>query len=557
MLLNLHVKNMAIIDEIEVDFNDGLNIMTGETGTGKSIIIGSINIALGKRVPKDIVRTGAEYGLVELLFSIENDMIVKELEELGIELSDNELLISRKIVGNRSITKINGENITGTTLKKVADLLIDIHSQHENQKLLEKKYHIENLDRFAKNDIAELRENVKKLYNEFNHNKQELKEIKTDDEKRLREISFLEFVVNEIESVNFKDGEDALLEERYKVLNNMSNICEGLNEIYGHTSDNNGAGNDISHAVRIINKISEYDERIEEFKNQLIDIESILSEFNKNISDYMLEADDCSSELSEVEERLNIINNLKAKYGNSYEEVRKYYEESLEKLDKYRNYDVLIKELEKKISDNEKELKKESEKLSELRKKAAKVLEKELTEALMDLNFPDVRFSIKMEEAEYSQNGMDDVEFIIATNPGEELRPLSKIVSGGELSRIMLGFKSVLAKFEAIDTLIFDEIDTGISGRTAQKVSERLEIISKSRQVICITHLPQIAAMADSHYVIEKIVEADRTSSNIRRLDDEESVSEVARIIGGAKITEAVMTNAKEMIELAKSIKSK
>lgn len=559
MLLSLHVKNFAIIHEIEVYFQDHLNIMTGETGAGKSILIDSINFALGAKVSKDMIRKGAEYALVELVFQTDRKDVFRVMEENDIDVPDDQILISRKLMQNgRSICKINGENATAQVLKEIAGLLLDIHGQHEHQSLLYQHVHMNMVDRFAKEEAFSYRESISKLYQEYTKAKEEYLKSDIDEDKRIRELSFLEYEMLEIAKAELKLGEDEELQVEFKRLSHASTIAENLTCAYQCTSqEESSAANQIGRAVKQLHKISTYDEKLANYVVQLNEIESLLNDFNREVADYMEESTDPSAELAMVETRLNQINHLKTKYGNSIPEILSYYKKCEEKKEKYEAYDEYLNGLRQKINIYKDKLQIESEQLSIIRQKHAKILALKLKEALVDLNFLDVQFDIKFGRcSDYTANGIDEVEFIISTNPGEPMKPLSKVASGGELSRIMLAIKSVMAKKDDISTLIFDEIDVGISGRTAQKVSEKLGLLSREHQILCITHLPQIAAMADTHYVIEKETDQISTTTNIRQLKDEEAISELARILGGAKITENVLISAKEMKSFATSIKS-
>ncbi|MDO5521489.1 MAG: DNA repair protein RecN [bacterium] len=557
MLLNLHVKNFAIIDEIDVCFNDHLNILTGETGAGKSIILGSINIALGGKVNKEIIRKGADYALVELVFQIDDLHTVEALKELDIEVSDHQIIISRKIMNGRVVNKINGENVPGVMLKKVAELLLDIHGQHEHQSLLYKTKHLSIVDQFGKTEIRPLKKELAFIYRKYQEVVKELNETSISEEQKLREVSFLEYEINEIESANLKPDEDESLQEEYKRLANANTISENLSSIYDMSAlSNTSISENISRSIRLIQRVSEFDKRMEQFASQLMDIEGIVTDFNRDISEYMSDLEYDPREFNQIEDRLNLINNLKAKYGNSVSEVLEYLENAREKLEKYTAYDEYIESLLKQKKEIEEQLEYISEKISVLRKKNAKELQDRITEALLDLNFMNVNFQVAMNKLpRYTEQGFDEIEFLISTNLGEDVKPLSKVASGGELSRIMLAIKSVLADQDSVGTLIFDEIDVGVSGRTAQKVSERMAVISKKHQVLCITHLPQIASMADSHYIIEKTQDSVRTTTNIYQLNNEQSIEELARMLGGVEITETVLSNAKEMKDLAKKTK--
>lgn len=558
MLLSLHVKNFAIIDEVEVYFKDHLNILTGETGAGKSILIDSINVALGGKVTKDIIRKNSDYALVELVFVTNRPEVLKLLEENDLPKEEGQILISRKIMSNgRSICKLNGENVTAQLLKDIATLLLDIHGQHEHQSLLYKHKHLEMIDRFAKEEVAVHKERVQELYHTYQKLKEEYDNAEIDEDKRLRELSFLEYEMKEIEEAKLVIDEDISLQAEYKKLSNANLINENLSAAYKQTSDSTDSAADlISRAVKYLSKISEYDLQLNGFLTQLIDIEGLLNDFNRDVSEYLNDSSDSLDGFTDVENRLNLINHLKSKYGNSISEIFNYYKNQEAKKKKYEAYDEYLQELRQKIAVTEEVLRKECKILTSIRKKTSLQLAEKMKAALIDLNFLDVKFEIDMKELNnYTVNGLDEAEFMISTNPGEPIKQLAKIASGGELSRIMLAMKSVMAKKDDIQTLIFDEIDVGISGRTAQKVSEKLGLLAGEHQILCITHLPQIAAMADTHYIIEKNTDGITTNTNIRQLEETEVIEELARILGGAKITDTVLTSALEMKELANNTK--
>lgn len=557
MLVSLHVKNFAIINEIEVSFKNNLNIITGETGAGKSIIIGSVNAALGAKANKDIVRNGADYALVELQFETRDEAVFQLMRELDIPIEGEQVLISRKIMAGRSVCRINGENVTSAVLSDIAALLIDIHGQHEHQSLLHKAKHMELVDRFAKDEIGTIKQELSQSYKEYTALKQEFEQGAMDEEKRLREISFLEYEVGEIDQARLVPGEDEELAIRYKKLSNANTISEGLRSVYRLTGyEPDAAGDSIGRALRLLIKLAEYDETINTFLSQLTDIDSLMNDLNRDLSDYLSDMENPEEELEQVTKRLDTINHLKSKYGSTLDLINRYRKDCKEKLERYRDYELYREQLSKSLHKAEDRLKQLCERLSAIRRSKAKELTDRIKEALVALNFLDVRFEMTFDQMDhYTANGYDDGEFIISTNPGEEMKPLSKIASGGELSRIMLGIKSVLADKDEIETLIFDEIDVGISGRTAQMVSEKLSQIARNHQVICITHLAQIAAMADSHYVIEKQTDGITTQTVIKELNDHEMIDELSRILGGAQITERVKENAREMKELALTTK--
>ena len=559
MLLNLHVKNLALIEEVDVDFEKGLIVLTGETGAGKSLILGSVNIALGNKASKDMIRKGTDYSLVELTFSV-SETCAKQLKKYDIYMEeDNIITVTRKISEGRSISKINGETVNIKTLKNVMSLLIDIHGQHDHQSLLYTKNHLDILDKFAKDSILELKEMIKEEYSKYTKLIKKLEEFNIDEGQKAREIEFAEYEVNEIESANLKPEEDVQVEEEFKKLSNSKEIVSALSEIYNALSYETagGLGDMINKAVMDINSIKGMDEKISQFQTELYDIDNLCRELTSQIYDYNSGMDFNPEYVREVEERLDVINHLKLKYGNSIEEILRYKEEKEEYLEKLNNMTDEMESVKNQISELEGTLNNLCTKLSEQRKKAAKELEVLVKQALVDLNFIAVEFEIQITRKEsIGENGFDNVEFMISTNPGESVKPLVKVASGGELSRIMLAIKSILATEDDIDTLIFDEIDTGISGQTAMKVAEKMAKISRNHQVICISHLSQIVAMADSHYLIKKTADENSTTTSIKKLTRQQSIEELVRINGGSGITEAGLIHATEMKDMADRTKS-
>ena len=557
MLQNLHVKNLALIDEAEVDFSGGLNILTGETGAGKSIILGSVSLALGGRYSSDMLRKGADKGLVELTFYVENPETVRKLEEMDLSPDGGQIIITRRFNGNRSVSRINGETVTLGRLKEAAQVLIDIHGQHEHQSLLYKKNHLAILDAFAK-EAGEWKKKVADSYREYRRLEKELKEADKDEAERAKEISFLEFEIDEIENAGITAAECQSVEEDYRRMMQGKRIAENLEEAYLYTAGEGGisAAEAIGRAVRAAAVAAEHDDKSGELYEQLVEVENLIGDSGRELRCYLDSLSFEPEQFYETESRLNQINHLKVKYGDSAEAILQHKADDEERLLILKNYDEYLNELKGKLKKSEERLQKECEGLSEIRKKEAKLLQAKIAEGLQDLNFLDVCFEIRFSKTSgYTVEGTDEVEFMISMNPGEPTRPLATVASGGELSRIMLAIKAVMADKDEIETLIFDEIDVGISGRTAQKVSEKMCLIGRKHQVICITHLAQIAAMADTHYLIEKRVEDQMTKTKIRQLDREESVQELGRILGGAKITDAVLENAREMKILASGLK--
>ena len=558
MLLNLNVKNLALIDQAEVTFGDGLNILTGETGAGKSMLLGSLQLAFGGKLEKSSLKDETKEVFVEAVFQIENQRQKKLLEEMEIFPEEGQVILSRKFANGRWMNKINGESVTVKQLQKVSESLIDIYGQHQQQILLNKHKHLELLDEYAHKELKEDKERLCESFGKFTKLKKELEEALSDQEKRLREIAFMEFEVNEIEEANLVIGEDEELEKLYRKMNNARKITETVDRVYQISgySENQSAGEQIGYALKLMDGISHMDEELGNKREQLAEIDTLLNDFNRDMAQYMETLEFSDEEFARAEERLDLLNKLKSKYGKTIEEVLAYKEEKQKELEKYGNYDAYVKELKENLEKEESMVKELSVKISKIRKKSADILCNKVRKHLQDLNFLNTDFSMDFKElSHYSVSGIDEVQFMIATNLNEPLRPLQTTASGGELSRIMLAVKTVLADNDNIDTLIFDEIDTGISGRTAQKVSEKMALISKNHQLICITHLPQIAAMADKHYVIEKEVEENRTITKVRELKKEEEVSELARMLGGVSITETTMESAREMKELANSTK--
>ena len=552
MLVHLHVKNLALIEEAEVEFGPGLNILTGETGAGKSILLGSMQLILGGKTSRNMIRENADYALVELLFQLENPRVLKKLEDLDLYPEEGQILLSRKIMDGRSISKINGETCTVGQMKAAAACLLDIHGQHEHQSLLYRDKQLEILDSYGRAQIFPQKTLVEEAYRQYRKSLEELNSLDIDEEQRNREMAFLEFEVTEIENAALMLGEDEELERQYKKLSNARKIMEVLQTVHTITGYENGAGDMTGTALREMAKVTQYDEELESLSQTLNEADSLLNDFHRELSSYLDDLVFDEETFYQVERRLDLINNLKAKYGQEISGILSYRDKQIEKLEKLRKYEEYFQAAKEKVQKAEEKLEEASYELSKIRQEYKEQLEKKVVQGLKDLNFLDVDFAIRFDRRKnYTPNGFDDVEYEISTNPGEMRKPLGQIVSGGELSRIMLALKAILADRDEIETLIFDEIDTGISGRTAQKVSEKMAVIGKHHQVLCITHLPQIAAMADTHFEIEKHVKGRETTTQIHPLNEEDSVRELARLLGGAQITDAVFENAKEMKDLA------
>lgn len=558
MLQSLHVKNLALIDETEVFFGKGLNILTGETGAGKSILIGSINLALGAKADKELIRAGAEYALVELVFELEGEEQQRKIRELDLPVEDGQVILQRRIMPNRNVCKVCGEAVTARQLKQLGELLIDIHGQHEHQSLLKPGRQMDILDAYAGEELAGYLEELGQSYDSYRKAKQELEENDTDEETRKRETALAEFECQEIEEANLTPQEDEELEKLYQKLANSQKIREALVMAHGLCGyEEGGAGGGIGRAVRELKNVSGYDETLTGFEQQLLDIDSLLNDCNRGIAEYLSDLEFDEGLFDQTQKRLDMVNHLKSKYGNTIEEILSYQQKAQAVLDRYQDYDAYRAHLEEEVQKQRARALSLCKKISEIRQRSAEKLSGEMQKALLDLNFQNVEFKISVEpdEQAVTVRGYDRITFLISTNVGEKMKELAQVASGGELSRIMLALKTVLADKDEIETLIFDEIDTGISGKTAWKVSEKMGFLSRNHQLICITHLPQIAAMADRHFCIEKKVVENRSTTSITELDDAESIEELARMLGGAQITETVLDNAREMKELARKSK--
>ena len=558
MLQSLHVKNLALMEETEITFGEGLNILTGETGAGKSLLIGSVNLALGGKFEKEMLRKGADSAMVELVFSCE-EKVKQKLLQMELELSeDDNVIISRKMQVGKSTCKINGETVTARQVKELAEVLIDIHGQHEHQSLLHKKKHMEILDAYCGEEYVMPATQVKESFVKCKELKEKLTQEERDEQALARERALAEFEVNEIAEAKLIPGEDEQLEQHYRLMTNSKRITESLLESYHYSGNEEGAGNALSRALRTLMSVSQYDERLEQLANQLGEVESLLTDYNRDVAEYLSDCEFDEEDFKTVEDRLNVINHLKGKYGHTLEEVLAYGEDRQALLDKLNDYDAYMANLKKDLTLAEGKLAQACEGLSAVRKKNAGLLSEKLTKALVGLNFLTVDFEVSVRDAALvTEKGADEVEFLISTNPGEERKPLSQVASGGELSRIMLAIKTIMATKDDTDTLIFDEIDTGISGKTAWKVSEQLSKVAAKHQVLCITHLPQIAAMSDTHFVIEKSSTDNNTITDIRELCQEDGLCELARLLGSDSLSEAALENAREMREQALSYKKK
>mgnify|MGYP004581796643 FL=1 len=547
MLTSLKIENVAIIESAAIEFGCGLNVLTGETGAGKSIVIDSINAILGERTSRDIIRTGAQSAKVYAVFEDVNERVRNFLDENGIDCEDGVLIINRTLSREgKNVCRINGAPVTVSMLREIGGELIDIHGQHDNQSLFSPEKHCGFVDSFAGN--TDLITDYREKYGRLCEIRSKLKKLTTDESSKSQRIDFLTYQIDELEKAEITIGERDELKARKSLINNSQKVIESLNIAY-EALKADGAGIDmITDAESEIANASAYMEMLGEASEKITDIRYELEDIAETVRDAMTEVDFDPSELEDIDERLDLLYRLSKKYGDTEEEMLEYLEKARAELDNIAFSEERVKELQK----QEKEALAETEtaacKLTESRKTAGEKLSNAICSELEFLDMPNVRFVVKCNDIGLTENGKDEIEFLISANAGEEPKPLAKIASGGELSRIMLAIKNVLAETDGVDTMIFDEIDTGVSGRAAQKIAMKLRSASKGRQVICVTHLAQIAAQGDVHLYISKSVSDGKTYTNIKSLIEEERVAEIARIMGGMEITKLQLESAREML---------
>ena len=550
MLEYMHVRNLALIKDCEISFTKGLNILTGETGAGKSVLLGSVNLALGAKADKEIIRTGEEEAYVELVFSL-NESARKTLESMEITADEGTAVVSRKITPTKNVFKINGEIVPAKQVKELAGGLLDIHGQHEHQSLLNNLKQRDMIDAFGGDKIKDALREVALASERFYAVKEELENASSKSEGREREISLLKYECDEIEAAELVIGEDEELEEAYKKMQSAEKLLGYVNESMALVSGGaeGDAGSLVSRALGLMRKASGLDEGAGKMADVLSNVEDMLGDFSLEASRYAESLEFSEEDFVKTEERLNTINSLKLKFGSTIQKILDYYEEKSAELEKLENLTEYIEKLKKDTDAALGDYVAKAHTLSELRKRAAEDFSKLLTGELLSLSFLDARFNVLIESGEnvVNKSGFDKVEFMISTNPGEPMKPIKNVASGGELSRIMLAIKTILAKRDEVDALIFDEIDAGISGRTAWEVSGRLSKLAREHQVIAITHLAQIAASADSHFEIVKSVEDGSTVTNIERLDGDGEIRELARMLGSDSLDEAILSNAREL----------
>ena len=555
MLNQLSVRNVAVIDKLDINFHDGVSVLTGETGAGKSIIIDSINMILGDRANKELVRYGTDKAVVQAVFDAPKS-VINILEENDIDVEDETVIITRQVTKEgKSAARINGMVVTLNILREISDRLINIHGQHDNQALLTPIRHITFLDAYADNE--EYINRYKDILSKKREIEKKISSLEMDEQEKMQRIDLLEYQVNEIKKASLEKGEEDDLREQRDIYTNAEQITKSVNEAYMNLYEGDeiqSAYDGISIAVNEISQISDLNPQLKSIYDTLNEIMYSLEDTAHEIKEFGETVEFDEQTLNEIEERLDLISRLKRKYGNSIEEILEYLKKAESELNDIKLSDERTNELKEELKNITKELKEKGNVLTQRRENAAKVLEENIEKSLHELNMEKSKFKVSIEnDGTFYDNGMDKVEFLISTNPGEPLKPLVKIASGGELSRVMLAIKSILADSDGVDTMIFDEIDTGVSGKAAMSIAKKLAVIAKNKQVICITHLPQLTAMADNHYLIQKNTDGELASTTLKELDEEGRELELARIIDGGEVTELALSHAKQMLENAKN----
>ncbi len=536
MVTTLHIKNVGIIDDVSIDFNEGFNVLTGETGAGKTLLIGALNILAGGRFSKEMIRKGEQFSFVEANFYVEQNE----------NAMDGNIIVSREIHSSgRNSCKINGRLVTVSQLKEFMNQLLDIHGQHDSQLILEQTEHIHYLDRFIGSEIVELLKKYQTKLTQYQAMKQELKNTYGEEKEKERKLDLLHYQLNEIKQAKLKKEEETQLEEKHKKMQNVEKLKENLTQMDYELNEQ--AISAISNAIRALEKIQdcgrEYSDKLSTLKNSYYDIQ----ELGRDIRDLQEEVDFDQGERDKIEARLDFIYGLKRKYGNTIQEILEYGEKLEEEIHKIENLEEYHKKLKVQIEQLEEEMRQIGMKMKALREKYSRILENKINQELKELEMPNATFTVESNLSNhFYPSGLEKIEFMICTNQGEETKPLAKIASGGEMARIMLAIKHVLADADQVETLIFDEIDTGISGKASKAVGEKMKEISKKHQVICITHLPSIAAKGDYNYYISKKIKDDKTYTTIEQLDEEQTIEEIARIASG-EVTQIAKAHAREL----------
>ena len=556
MLSVLHIENIAVIEQAEILFEGGFNVLSGETGAGKSIVIDAISAILGERTYRDVIRTGANRAFVSAIFT--NIPQYDWFSENQVEFDPQELQVQREIYADgRNVCRVNGRPVSVASLKKLGGRLINIHGQHDSQQLFDEENHLTYLDAFAR-DEQEL-EAYQQAFSAMQSVQREIQKLSMDESEKLRLVETLTFQIEEIRAANLVSGEEEQLKERRKVLQNAEKLSDALRmadeALYGGDSSDGAAGL-LSNAEHALSRVSTISADMQTLHQKISDLMYSVQDAADELRAMRDDLSYSEGELEEIEERLDAIHKLKRKYGASVEDVLAYLADSEQRLDEIEFASDRIETLKKREAELQKETIRQGEILREKRLSAAQAMESRICDELRQLDMPKIRFVCEFTPQQPMQTGLDSVRFLMSANVGENLKPLSKVASGGELARIMLAMKQVLAQQDGVPTLIFDEVDAGVSGRAAQKVAYKLWTVSKGRQVLCVTHLPQIAAMADAEYTVEKRVENERTYTSVLHLDESGRKQELARLIGGSMITETTLAGAAELLRLAEEAKS-
>lgn len=561
MLSLLHIENIALIQSADIRFEPGYNVLTGETGAGKSIVIDSIGAVLGERTSRELIRTGAKSALVTAVFTQVPPL--PWLEENGIALQDGEVLLQREIQGDgRNVCRVDGRLVTVAQLRELGRQLLNIHGQHDGQQLLDPASHLGYLDRCGGH--TELLENYRTVYQAWNGLRKQIAALEMDEAERSRRVDTLNFQIRELERAQLRAGEDEELDQRRTLLRSAGKLMDALQSAeYALCGDDEGGGvcSLLADAEGELDSVSQFSAALEELARQVSELRSAADDAADTLRDLTREMEFSPGELDEVESRLDILYRLKKKYGATVEEMLQYLDKCRKELDEIQFADDTIARLTKDLDKARKEADRAAQALSQQRRKAAEKLEKRVQEELRQLDMPKVRFQVEFSPIDnqwgLDETGMDQVQFLMSANVGEALKPIQKVASGGELARIMLALKNVLAQDDEIGTLVFDEVDTGVSGRAAQKVAEKMAQVARQKQVLCVTHLPQLAAMADTHFSVSKGEREGRTYTNLERLDRKQRREELARLIGGAAVTPALLESAEELLAQADAWREK
>lgn len=551
MLSQLYIKNIAVIREADIEFGPGFNVFTGETGAGKTMLISAINGVLGARLSRDIIRSGEDSAAISALFTGISDAAAQRIEELGYDAADREVLISREI-GAKNSCKINGRPATMQILREIASELIDVHGQKDNHRLLDPQYHIEYIDDFG--ELTELRESYRGIYRQMQEIRKKLRAMQQSDREKEQRIALLQYQVNEIETANLQPGEDEELSQRRDTIRNAERILKLTAEAKGLLDggeDSDGAANMLTQLAEVLGKLSRFVPELSDAAAQVTEISYTIHDVSGEISRYLDHLDFDPHSLDEIEDRLELIQSFKRKYGATIEEIQAYGQRAADQLREIQFSQEIIDDLVEQEKALLPQLAQAADELTSARHQAARNFLSRIKRELEFLNMPNVKLTVSADRCDYMPNGQDELELLISSNAGEAPKPLAKIASGGELSRVMLSIKNVLAEKDQVGTAIFDEIDTGVSGSAAQKIGKKLQEVSRNRQVICVTHLAPVAACGDSHLFIHKDVEEGRTYTRVDLLSEEERVREIARIVSGDDITETALNNAREMLNLA------